>query len=129
LGHLPTGHQFALSIPLSRSLRGPWIVDTVNVVKMASTKAGHFLAKILELEAPESARDNVTRGESILSQQTTDSFVEEQPTTMEFLEEITPTGKDILQYLRSLFPFLNWIFFYNMQWFIGDLVAGECFPR
>jgi sodium-independent sulfate anion transporter 11 len=28
------------------------------------------------------------------------------------------------RYLRSLFPFLDWIFHYNLTWLFGDVVAG-----
>lgn len=86
------------------------------------SQTGHTLAKYLgiKLDNP----DDVTRGESVFSNHTHDSFVEEEPTTAEWLSEITPSGKDIQAYLKSLFPFLSWIGFYNLQWFIGDLVAG-----
>lgn len=94
----------------------------------AATSIGHGLAKVLgiKLDAPESARDEVTRGESVFSTQTTDSFIEEQPTSVEWLSELAPTGDEVLAYIKSLFPFLSWIGFYNVQWLIGDLVAGMC---
>lgn len=96
---------------------------------MSRTKLGHTLAKYLgiTLEVPEKTREEVHRGESILSQHTTDTFVEEQPTSAEWLNDVTPNGKEVVDYLLSLFPFLKWIGFYNLQWFIGDLVAGEFF--
>ncbi|KAI1341509.1 putative sulfate permease [Xylariaceae sp. FL0016] len=89
------------------------------------TQAGHTLAKVLgiKLENTEPTED-VTRGESVFSSHTADTFVEQQPTTAEFIREITPSGKDVINYFRSLFPFLSWIGFYNVQWFLGDLVAG-----
>lgn len=92
----------------------------------SSTKLGHGLAKVLgiKLQEPENSRDNVTRGESVFSTTTADSFFEEPPTTAEWLSELTPTGQECLDYLKSLFPFLSWIGFYNLQWLIGDLVAG-----
>ncbi|KAK8138439.1 sulfate permease [Apiospora sp. TS-2023a] len=92
----------------------------------AATSIGHGLAKVLgiKLDAPESARDEVTRGESVFSTQTTDSFVEEQPTSVEWLSELVPTGDEVFAYIKSLFPFLSWIGFYNVQWLLGDLVAG-----
>jgi solute carrier family 26 (sodium-independent sulfate anion transporter), member 11 len=92
----------------------------------SSTRIGHGLAKVLgiKLQEPENSRDNVTRGESVFSTTTADSFFEEPPTTAEWLSELTPTGQECLDYLKSLFPFLSWIGFYNLQWLIGDLVAG-----
>jgi hypothetical protein len=53
-----------------------------------------------------------------------DSYVEEDPTVWEWVHATTPNGQQALQYLVSLFPFSSWIFSYNLQWLIGDLVAG-----
>ncbi|KAH8890810.1 sulfate permease [Thozetella sp. PMI_491] len=95
---------------------------------MSSTgaKVGHILAKGLgiKLQEPEPYLDEVTRGESVLSTNTTETFVEEQPTTAEFLRDVIPTAQEWREYVWSLFPFLHWIGFYNLQWLIGDLVAG-----
>ncbi|KND90233.1 Sulfate permease 2 [Tolypocladium ophioglossoides CBS 100239] len=92
-----------------------------------STKAGHSLAKVLgiKLEDPDKGhQDDVTRGESILSMQTSDSFVEGPPTTAEWLHGQVPSGGAVAEYARSLFPFLSWIGHYNLQWLAGDVVAG-----
>lgn len=88
------------------------------------TKIGHGLAKFfsIELQKPQPYEDEVTRGESVRS---TDTFVEEPPTAGEYFRELAPSGKEVLAYLKSLFPFLYWIGKYNMQWFAGDLVAGQ----
>lgn len=90
----------------------------------SSTKASQTLAKVLGIKLEDPDVDNVTRGESVFSTHTADSFVEQQPTSAEWLAEITPSGRDMLNYFKSLFPFLSWIGFYNLQWFVGDLVAG-----
>ncbi len=96
---------------------------------MASTssKVGHALAKVLriKLEKAEPYEDEITRGESILSIDTTETFVEQPPTTAEFVLGLVPSGRDVHNYLVSLFPFLSWIGRYNPQWLAGDLVAGE----
>jgi len=96
----------------------------------ARNKIGHGLAKVLgiKLQAREPYEDEVTRGESVFSVQTTDTFVEQPPTTLEVLQEVIPTGRDVAHYLYSLFPFIHWIGRYNLQWAIGDLVAGKPVP-
>lgn len=88
------------------------------------TKVGHGLAKFfnIELQKPQPYEDEVTRGESVYS---TDTFVEQPPTAGEYFRELAPSGKEVLSYLKSLFPFLYWIGKYNLQWLAGDLVAGE----
>lgn len=92
-----------------------------------ATKTGHALAKVLGIkleDQSQGATDNVTRGESILSIQTSDSFVEGPPTTSEWLHDQIPTRQEAGKYARSLFPFLSWIGHYNLQWLAGDVIAG-----
>ena len=74
----------------------------------ASTKAKNLVAKALGIKLQESEpyNDRVTRGESILSD---DSFVEEEPRTADYLLSLAPTGSQFWQYILSLFPFLSWI--------------------
>ncbi|KAF1975633.1 putative sulfate transporter [Bimuria novae-zelandiae CBS 107.79] len=92
-----------------------------------STKIGHGLAKVLGIDLHyrhETGSEQVTRGESVFSVGSADTYVEQEPTAWDWLREITPTGKDIAHYFIHLFPFLHWITRYNVQWLIGDLVAG-----
>ncbi|KAL9110232.1 MAG: hypothetical protein Q9227_005139 [Pyrenula ochraceoflavens] len=92
----------------------------------AATKLGHGLAKVLgiKLQYRQDNPDPVTRGESAYSVESADSYLEGEPSTWEWLQEVTPNGRQIGQYLYSLFPFVHWISRYNVQWLIGDLVAG-----
>jgi hypothetical protein len=53
-----------------------------------------------------------------------ESYVEQDPSVAQWLREQAPARHQILQYLVSLFPFSQWIFSYNLQWLIGDVVAG-----
>lgn len=87
---------------------------------------GHTAAKLLgiKLQGKEPIGDELTRGESIFSIQTSDTFIEEQPTSIEWILSQLPSRRDTTDYLLSLFPFLSWIGHYNVQWLIGDLVAG-----
>lgn len=86
---------------------------------------GHALAKVLGIQLEEPEDDGpVTRGESVFSNHTADAFVEQQPSSAEFLDELIPSAHDVVDYVKSLFPFLSWIGFYNLQWLAGDLVAG-----
>ena len=54
-----------------------------------------------------------------------DLFFEREPTVAEWLSDHKPTRSGVVAYLRALFPFWNWIFHYNVQWLMGDIVAGE----
>jgi solute carrier family 26 (sodium-independent sulfate anion transporter), member 11 len=92
----------------------------------ARVKIGHFLAKVLGIKLNE--LDDLTRGESVFSVQTVDSFIEREPTSGEWIRDRLPSAHDLVEYTRSLFPFTYWIGRYNLQWFLGDLVAGNSSP-
>ena len=91
-----------------------------------STKIGHGIAKVLRLRLNErQAQDEaLTRGESTYSQSTGETYVEEEPRSIEFLHELVPTAREVGEYFHNLFPFTKWIHRYNLQWLAGDLVAG-----
>ena len=92
-----------------------------------STKIGHGLAKGLGIKLDyreDTPAAKVSRGESTFSIDSGDSYVEHEPTALEWLQSITPTGRGLAQYGLSLFPFTTWITRYNLQWLYGDLVAG-----
>ena len=94
-----------------------------------TSKLGHGIAKVLQIKRnyrdPLGLDDPVTRGESTFSAGTADTYVEDEPTTVEWLTDLVPSPQQLNAYFWSLFPFTHWIMSYNVQWLIGDLVAGE----
>jgi sodium-independent sulfate anion transporter 11 len=50
---------------------------------------------------------------------------EADPTVREWLSDGIPSGQQVGQYFVRLLPFTKWIQHYNIQWFLGDLVAGK----
>lgn len=92
----------------------------------SSAKVGHGLAKVLgiKLDQHNPPDDKLTRGESAYSVDTADTYYEPEPTTLDWFRDLNPGTKGVLRYFRSLFPFTQWILRYNLQWLIGDLVAG-----
>lgn len=95
------------------------------------TKVGHGLANALGIKLsyrdPLGAHaDPVTRGESTFTAGTADTYayLEPEPTSYEWIKEHTPSPREMGIYVYNLFPFLRWITRYNLQWFLGDLVAG-----
>ncbi|EHL03631.1 hypothetical protein GLAREA_00777 [Glarea lozoyensis ATCC 20868] len=93
---------------------------------MSATKIGHGLAKGLgiKLNYRNELSEEILRGESVFSSQTAGTYVEEEPTSLEWARETFPNGQELREYCYSLFPFLHWIGAYNLQWLAGDLVAG-----
>ncbi|RMZ80046.1 hypothetical protein DV738_g3106, partial [Chaetothyriales sp. CBS 135597] len=92
-----------------------------------STKIGHTIAKILRIDLDERQQQreaNLTRGESAYSSSTAETYVEEEPRSIDWIKSNIPDRHDIGVYLLSLFPFLKWIHRYNLQWLAGDLIAG-----
>lgn len=96
-----------------------------------SSKLGSALAKGLGIKLAYrdplgATSDPVTRGESTFSMGTanTYSYNEPEPTSIEWINEILPSGRQLGRYFINLFPFLQWITNYNLQWLYGDLVAG-----
>ena len=92
-----------------------------------ATKVGHGLAKVFNIKLQyrdQDRTDPVRRGESVFSVASADTYVESEPTTGDFIREFTPSKRTVINYGKSLFPFVHWAPFYNLQWFYGDLVAG-----
>ncbi|EXJ81552.1 SulP family sulfate permease [Capronia coronata CBS 617.96] len=92
----------------------------------SSSKVGHGVAKALRINLDErqAQKEAITRGESMYSSSTADTYVEEEPRTIEWIRDLIPSGRQMGIYFRNLFPFTRWIGRYNAQWLMGDLVAG-----
>jgi sodium-independent sulfate anion transporter 11 len=60
---------------------------------MAATKIGHGLAKGLgiKLNYRNELDEEIRRGESVFSTQTADTYVEEEPTSAEWVREVIPS--------------------------------------
>lgn len=100
------------------------------IQEMASTsdKVGHALAKGLLIKTDyrkDATTESLSRGESVFSTSNAETYIEKEPTAADYFREIAPNGQTVKRYFRDLFPFLNWITRYNLQWFTGDLIAGK----
>lgn len=92
-----------------------------------STKIGHGLAKGLGIKLDyrnPTAAPGPAPGDGSYSVHSADSFFEEEPSAFAWLWSIIPNGRQMGRYFLSLFPFLNWIHRYNLQWLTGDMIAG-----
>ena len=96
--------------------------------KPLATKIGHGLAKVLRIDLKyrnPTGQEALSRGESTYSVGSADTYVEQEPTSWEWISELIPTGRQVGLYFYHLFPFVHWIDRYNLQWLAGDLVAGK----
>lgn len=87
---------------------------------------GRILAKPLGIDI--NYGDEQKHDEYAIHNTIVDPFYESKPTIEELLLKFKPTNAGFLRYIRSLFPFLSWIFHYNLQWLMGDVVAGISAP-
>jgi solute carrier family 26 (sodium-independent sulfate anion transporter), member 11 len=90
-----------------------------------SSKLQSVVAKTLGINTDDDidvAEDGI-RDASLLPE-TPEAFIDGPPTAGEWLQEQIPSRDETADYIRSLFPFLNWIGHYNLQWLASDLVAG-----
>jgi sodium-independent sulfate anion transporter 11 len=95
-----------------------------NTAKNAATFVGEKILRIPFEDSKEDYNSRVTRGESIASAHHANAYIDREPTAAEWIKEQVPTKRDVASYLKSLFPFVEWLPRYNTQWLIGDLVAG-----
>src|ERR1700761_6029762 len=51
-------------------------------------------------------------------------YLESEPTVLGWLQSKAPNKKRTVKYITDTFPCLKWIPKYNLQWFLGDLIAG-----
>lgn len=76
------------------------------------------------LFAPPSSGEQSTE----LSPRITDTidqlYVEDEPAISEALEDLLPDASSVRRYFKNLFPCISWIPRYNLQWLLGDCIAG-----
>lgn len=53
------------------------------------------------------------------------SYIEHEPSSAQFLKSLLPTTSGVKHYFTELFPFVKWIFHYNVTWLLGDIIAGQ----
>ncbi|CAZ82372.1 unnamed protein product [Tuber melanosporum] len=93
-----------------------------------STRVGHALAWFLRIDlnpgqrAKEAPVPISTEDQDGNSPGTT--YIEQEPTVLEFFQQFEPSVPSFVSYLLSLVPFVSWIGRYNLKWLYGDLVAG-----
>ncbi|KAK4243377.1 sulfate transporter family-domain-containing protein [Corynascus novoguineensis] len=83
---------------------------------MAASKNNDRLKSFFGIDPETTVDDSVFHADG--------SYVEKEPSVKEALYELVPTIPGIIRYLHELFPFLGWIFHYNLTWLLGDIIAG-----
>ncbi|KAH0439693.1 sulfate permease ii [Colletotrichum camelliae] len=88
--------------------------------------AGRVLAKGLGIDVDARYRNEPRKAvqSAAASFNDVEQYEEREPTVAEFIEAHRPTIPGTLTYIKSLFPFWQWIFHYNATWLLGDIIAG-----
>ncbi|KAF4911115.1 Sulfate permease 2 [Colletotrichum viniferum] len=88
--------------------------------------AGRVLAKGLGIDVDARYRNEPREAvqSAAASFNDVEQYEEREPTAAEFIEAHRPTIPGTLAYIKSLFPFWQWIFHYNATWLLGDIIAG-----
>jgi sodium-independent sulfate anion transporter 11 len=55
---------------------------------------------------------------------TKSSYLEPEPTVSGWIKDQVPSQQGVIQYIADTFPCSKWICNYNLQWLMGDVVAG-----
>jgi sodium-independent sulfate anion transporter 11 len=61
----------------------------------------------------------------IASETIGETYIEDDPSVAEWFREFVPTSQGVVEYVREVFPSARWIRRYNLQWLIGDAIAGK----
>lgn len=72
-------------------------------------------------ELPE---ETITPLEQIARETIGDAYIEEDPSVAEWFRGLVPSSQGAAEYVRELFPSARWVRRYNVQWLIGDAIAG-----
>ncbi|KAF3482307.1 sulfate permease II [Arthroderma uncinatum] len=91
---------------------------------MSASKLGRALAKGVGIDVDYRQEPKESMRSAADSIRSLEHFDEDEPSTKEWLMNHRPTAAGVSYYFNSLFPFWSWIFHYNTQWLIGDIIAG-----
>jgi sodium-independent sulfate anion transporter 11 len=92
---------------------------------MSLRNIGPFFAKVLFIDPNYRSEPTDITGSGADLQLSTGTFVEDEPTAGEWIRKTLPSEGTFVKYIKSLFPFAEWILHYNVTWLMGDIIAGE----
>jgi sodium-independent sulfate anion transporter 11 len=85
---------------------------------MSGSKVGRGLAKAVGIDVDERFKTEpstlLQSAASTLQSRSIDPYYETEPTVKEYLLDHRPTLAGVGRYVHSLFPFIDWIFHYNL---------------
>jgi len=53
------------------------------------------------------------------------TYIEEDPSVAEWFGGLVPSSQGVAEYVRELFPCVQWVTRYNVSWLVGDIIAGN----
>jgi solute carrier family 26 (sodium-independent sulfate anion transporter), member 11 len=84
-----------------------------------------FIRKIPIVGQYKEDRDKRERQDTFFASLHSNSgYLESEPTVLGWIKGKAPSKNGTKKYITDTFPFLKWLRRYNLQWLLGDLVAG-----
>lgn len=56
-----------------------------------------------------------------------ETYLEDDPSALEWFAGLIPSKADAAQYIHNLFPAASWGPRYNLHWLLGDAIAGKLY--
>ncbi|KAH3909638.1 hypothetical protein HBH56_159170 [Parastagonospora nodorum] len=72
----------------------------------------------------EERRKQTASLEQIARETINQTYREDDPSVGEWFRDLIPSSAGVAEYVSELFPSAHWVRRYNVQWLIGDLIAG-----
>lgn len=73
----------------------------------------------------EERRKQTASLEQIARETINQTYHEDDPSVAEWFRDLIPSSAGVAEYVSELFPSAHWVRRYNVQWLIGDLIAGK----
>ncbi|KAF2129222.1 sulfate permease [Dothidotthia symphoricarpi CBS 119687] len=89
---------------------------------------GRSMAEFLKTEVfHASSQDrcqNTTYLEQVARETIGETYLEDDPSVAEWFQGLVPSSHSVIEYVRELFPSVQWMRRYNLHWLLGDAIAG-----
>jgi sodium-independent sulfate anion transporter 11 len=91
---------------------------------MIRGKIENFLMTRVLADTSAKRNENTASFEQIAKETMGETYLEEDPSVAEWFRGLVPSSHGVAEYVRELFPCAKWVRRYNLQWLLGDAIAG-----
>lgn len=91
---------------------------------MSRGKIEEFLMTRVLADTSAARNENTASFEQIARETMGETYLEEDASVAEWFRDLVPSSHGVAEYVRELFPCAKWVRRYNLQWLLGDAIAG-----